>query len=56
MVTDETNPRYEGWRVAIASGVGVFVGFASLLIYTFSILLKPLADEFHWSREEIRSR
>jgi MFS family permease len=44
---------YEGWRVAGASAVGVFVSFASLLVYTFGILLKPLTDEFGWSREEV---
>jgi MFS family permease len=52
-VIDETSPRYEGWRVAVASGVGVFVSFASLLVYTFGIFLKPLADEFGWSREAL---
>ena len=51
--TDETSRRYEGWRVAVASGVGVFVSFASLLVYTFGIFLKPLAEEFRWSREAI---
>ena len=41
----EDTPGYEGWRVAIASAVGVFVSFASLFIYTFGIFLKPLAAE-----------
>jgi MFS family permease len=45
--------RYEGWRVAGASAVGVFVSFASLLVYTFGILLKPLTEEFGWSREQV---
>jgi hypothetical protein len=31
---EETGFRYEGWRVAAASSVGVFVSFASLLVYT----------------------
>jgi len=31
----------------------VFVGFASLLVYTFSIFLKPIATEFGWSREAV---
>ena len=52
---DERSPRYQGWRVAVASGVGVFVSFASLLVYTFGILLKPIADEFSWSRQEVAS-
>ena len=50
---DESDPRYEGWRVALASSAGVFVSFASLLVYTFGIFLKPLAEEFSWSRESV---
>jgi predicted MFS family arabinose efflux permease len=50
---DEETLGYEGWRVAGASAVGVFVSFASLLVYTFGILLKPLAAEFGWSREAV---
>jgi predicted MFS family arabinose efflux permease len=50
---EETSIRYEGWGVAIAAGVGVFVSFASLLVYTFGIFLKPLAEEFAWSREAV---
>jgi MFS family permease len=49
----ETDIRYEGWRVAGAASVGVFVSFASLLVYTFGVLLKPLAEEFAWSRESV---
>ncbi|MEO8662872.1 MAG: MFS transporter, partial [Bryobacteraceae bacterium] len=44
---------YAGWRVAMASALGVFVSFASLLVYTFGIFLKPVALEFHWGREAI---
>jgi MFS family permease len=50
---DETSPRYAGWKVAAASGVGVFVSFASLLVYTFGVFLKPIAQEFGWSREAV---
>jgi predicted MFS family arabinose efflux permease len=50
---DERSAHYEGWRVAVASGVGVFVSFASLLVYTFGIFLKPLAEEFGWSRAAV---
>jgi MFS family permease len=49
----ETDLGYEGWRVAGAASVGVFVSFASLLVYTFGVLLKPLAEEFAWSRESV---
>lgn len=44
---------YPGWRVAGASGVGVLVSFASLLVYTFGIFLKPLTGEFGWTRESV---
>jgi MFS family permease len=49
----EADLGYEGWRVAFAASVGVFVSFASLLVYTFGVLLKPLAEEFAWSRESV---
>jgi MFS family permease len=49
----EHDAGYEGWRVAIASGVCVFVSFASLLVYTFGVFLKPLSEEFGWSRAAV---
>ena len=42
---------YPGWRVAAAASGAVFFSFASLLVYTFSVFLKPVTQEFHWSRE-----
>jgi predicted MFS family arabinose efflux permease len=48
---DEQSLRYPGWRVTFAAAGCVFVGFASLLVYTFSIFLKPWTAEFRWSRE-----
>ena len=39
----EETLRYAGWRIALASSACVFVSFASLLVYTFGIFLKPLA-------------
>jgi MFS family permease len=49
----ERNWRYPGWRVASASSVGVFASFASLLVFTFGVFLKPIAAEFGWSREAV---
>jgi predicted MFS family arabinose efflux permease len=48
---NEQSFRYPGWRVALAASGCVFVSFASLLVYTFSVFLKPLTEEFGWSRE-----
>jgi MFS family permease len=50
---DEHSIRYPGWRVALASSACVLVSFASLLVYTFAIFLKPLSSEFGWSREAV---
>lgn len=44
---------YPGWRVVFASSACIFVSFASVLVYTFGVFLKPLAAEFGWSREAI---
>jgi MFS family permease len=49
----EDAPGYPGWRVTFASATGVFVSFASLLVYTFGVFLKPLAAEFSWSRQAV---
>lgn len=49
----ESSARYEGWRVASAASVGVFLSFASVLVYTFGVFLKPLSGEFGWSRQAV---
>jgi hypothetical protein len=50
---DERSPAYEGWRVAAASALGMLVSFASVLVYTFGIFLKPISETFHWNRESV---
>ncbi|HEY3744227.1 MAG TPA: MFS transporter [Bryobacteraceae bacterium] len=42
-----------GWRVVLAAYFGVMVSFSSLLVFTFSIFVKPLSVSFGWSRESI---
>ncbi len=37
----------------MAAGAGVGVFFASLAFATFAVFLKPLADEFAWTREAV---
>ena len=49
----EDHWRYPGWRVVLGAFLGVSVGFGSLLVFTFSVFLKPLGAEFGWSREAI---
>lgn len=50
---DEHSLGYEGWRVATASALGIFVSFASVLVYTFGIFLKPISETFGWGRESV---
>lgn len=49
---DERKLAYPGWRIAAAASGAVFFSFASLLVYTFGVFLKPITAEFHWTREE----
>ena len=44
---------YPGWRVVLAAYCGAMVSFGSLLVFTFSIFLKPLSGAFGWSRESV---
>lgn len=43
----------ERWLVVLAAFCGVMVSFGSLLVFTFSVFLKPLGSEFGWSRQSI---
>jgi MFS family permease len=42
-----------GWLVVLAAYFGAMVSFGSLLVFTFSIFLKPLSGAFGWSRQSI---
>ena len=44
---------YPGWLVVLAAYCGAIVSFGSLLVFTFSIFLKPLSGAFGWSRESV---
>jgi MFS family permease len=44
---------YAGWLVVLAAYCGAMVSFGSLLVFTFSIFLKPLSGAFGWSRESV---
>lgn len=45
--------RSERARVLLTACCGVFVSFASIVVYTFGVFLKPLAETFHWSRAQV---
>lgn len=50
---NESSLRWPGWRTVAAAHLGVMFSFGSIIVYTFSIFLKPLAADFGWSREAI---
>ncbi|HKX31299.1 MAG TPA: MFS transporter [Blastocatellia bacterium] len=42
-----------GWPVVAASVTGLFFHFGSVLVITFSLFLKPLSEEFGWTRTQV---
>jgi MFS family permease len=42
-----------GWPVVAASVIGLFFHFGSLLVVTFSLFIKPLSDQFNWTRTQV---
>src|SRR5436305_14942770 len=49
--SEEKSFGYPGWKIAIYSAACIFVGFASMVVYTFGVFLKALTAEFGWSRQ-----
>ena len=49
----ETNASYSGWPVVASAVLGVMVGYAVLVPYTFSLFLKPLCASFGWRRDQV---
>ncbi|WP_263588037.1 MFS transporter [Sphingopyxis sp. GC21] len=41
-----------GWRFVLGAFIGIGGGFASLYFYTAGLFIKPLAEEFQWTRGE----
>src|ERR1051325_4886443 len=39
--------------ILLAAFCGSFVGFGSVVIFTFGIFLRPLTTEFGWSRSQV---
>ncbi|MFN3591752.1 MAG: MFS transporter, partial [Thermaurantiacus sp.] len=43
-----------GWRIVLAGLIGSMFGISALPFYTLGIFVRPLSDEFGWSREAIQ--
>jgi len=44
---------FYGWWVVLVSGLGLGLGYAPVVVYSFGIFLKPLLQEFHSTRGNI---
>jgi len=44
---------FYGWWVVLVSATGLCFGFAPIVVYSFSVFIKPLTQEFHASRGSI---
>lgn len=44
---------FYGWWVVLASGVGLALHSGPIIVPTFGVFLKPLSQEFGWSRTQI---
>ncbi|MEZ5565917.1 MAG: MFS transporter [Gammaproteobacteria bacterium] len=44
---------FYGWYVAVACGIGLACGLASVITATFSIFLGPLQAEFGWTQSQV---
>lgn len=49
----ERHTIFHGWWIVITAAIGLFVGYGPVVSITFSIFLKPLSQEFNWSRADI---
>ena len=49
-----SNNEFEiGWRVLVGGFLGIGFGLSSLYFYSFGIFIKPLSEEFGWSRGQV---
>src|SRR5215204_801651 len=51
--TESSSELRRNWKLVLAASLGVMVSFASIFIYSFSVLLKPLSAEFGWTRGQV---
>ena len=45
-------PTQSAWRVVIVSAIVLAMSTGTVVVYGFSVFLKPLTQEFHWSRSQ----
>lgn len=51
--TPTTAERHSAWLVVVASSIGLFLHFGSLLVNAFGVFLTTLCAEFGWTRGQV---
>jgi MFS family permease len=51
--TTEHPKVFYGWWIVIVAGIGLCLGYAPIIVYSFSVFIKPLTQEFHSNRASI---
>ena len=44
---------FYGWWIVMVAGLGLFLCYSPIIVYTFGVFLKSVSQEFNWSRAEI---
>jgi MFS family permease len=44
---------FYGWWIVLAAGLGLGLGYAPIVVFSFGIFLQPLVQEFHSSRASV---
>jgi MFS family permease len=52
-LTTEHPKVFYGWWIVIVAGIGLCLGYAPIIVYSFSVFIKPLTQEFHSNRASI---
>ena len=53
MQSTATGEFKRGWRILLASSVGIASGLSGLAFYTFGVFIVPLTEAFGWTRGQV---
>ena len=52
-MTSNENEFSRGWRILLASSVGIASGLSGIAFYTFGVFIVPLEEAFGWTRGQV---
>jgi MFS family permease len=44
---------FYGWWIVVVAGIGLCLGYGPIMVYSFSVFIKPLTQEFHSNRASV---